>query len=326
MKVAVIGTGAYGLAIAKALAKHQDNNILIWSENEDKIKEARKTNMINSVLPGVKLPSTFKYTTSMEEATKDQDIIFIVVAAKYVSSVSLNMKHYLNKKTHVCICSKGIEIDTCSFVSEVFLSFNPKHKKLAIISGPSFAIDILNNEPVALSIASKSKSTLKIVKNAICSNVLKLRESDDLIGIQTCGSIKNIIAIASGMVTGLGYSDSTRAFLITEALHDMKELINGLGGNKKSIMAYAGVGDLLLTCTSIKSRNYSYGILLGQNKKNEAKEYLNSTTVEGYYTLKSIYRLIKRKKIKMPIMDLMYKIIMNDDDPKLLIEFLINKK
>lgn len=325
MKVAVIGTGAYGLALAKSLTK-KDNQIIVWSENEDKINEVKKTGMIQSVLPNVKLPKELKYTNSLEEAVYNQDLILIVVATKYVGDISKKIKSYLSKNTHVCICSKGIDIASCNFVSEVFYKYNPRHKRLAIISGPSFAIDILNSEPVALTVASKSFRTIETVQKALVSDTLKLRSTSDLIGIQICGSIKNIVAIASGIITGLGYSDSTRAFLITESLHDIKELISGLGGNKKSILSYAGVGDLLLTCTSVKSRNYSYGILIGAKKYQEANNYLNTTTVEGYYTLKSIYKLIKRKKIKIPIMDLMYKIIMNNDNPELIIEFLINKK
>lgn len=318
--------GAYGLAIANLLTKTQNNEIMVWSESKEKIEEVNKTNMLQVAFKDKLLPKSLKYTLSMEEAIKDKDIVFIVVAAQYVDSVALSMKPFLNKNTHVCICSKGIDIASCNFVSEVFYKYNPRHKRLAIISGPSFAIDILNSEPVALTVASKSFRTIETVQKALVSDTLKLRSTNDLIGIQICGSIKNIVAIASGIITGLGYSDSTRAFLITESLHDIKELISGLGGNKKSILSYAGVGDLLLTCTSVKSRNYSYGILIGAKKYQEANNYLNTTTVEGYYTLKSIYKLIKRKKIKIPIMDLMYKIIMNNDNPELIIEFLINKK
>ena len=157
------------------------------------------------------------------------------------------------------------------------------------------------------------------------SDTIKLRETSDLIGVELCGSIKNVIAIAAGRLEGMGYVESTRTFLITESLHDIKSLIYGLGGTKKTILSYAGVGDLLLTATSKKSRNYSFGILIGKKKNEEAKKYLETTTVEGYYTLKSIYTLIKRKKIKMPIIDLIYKIIIKNEKPEKLVEFLIKK-
>lgn len=147
-----------------------------------------------------------------------------------------------------------------------------------------------------------------------------------MIGTELCGSIKNVIAVAAGILEGLGYSESTRSFLITESLHDIKELIRGLGGKKKTILSFAGVGDLILTATSTKSRNYSFGILLGKGEFEEANKYLETTTVEGYYTLKSIYSLLRKRKIKMPVVDLIYKVVMKNEDPNKLVKFLMEKK
>ena len=166
---------------------------------------------------------------------------------------------------------------------------------------------------------------MNIIKKVLENDTLKLRTTNDVIGVELCGSIKNVIAIAAGILEGLGYTESTRSFLITESLHDIKSLIYGLNGNKKTILSFAGVGDLLLTATSTKSRNYSYGILIGQKKLEEADKFVNNTTVEGYYTLKSIYTLIKRKKIDMPIINLIYQIIINKKAPEKLVEFLIKK-
>ena len=138
------------------------------------------------------------------------------------------------------------------------------------------------------------------MKDVLENDTLKLRETTDLIGVQICGSVKNIIAVAAGMLSGMEYPESTQSFLITESLHDIKNLINALGGNPKTILSFAGVGDLLLTCTSTKSRNYSFGKMIGSGATKEEKEaHLATTTVEGYHTLKSIYKLIKKKKIKM---------------------------
>ena len=129
------------------------------------------------------------------------------------------------------------------------------------------------------------------------------------------------------MLAGMNYPESTQSFLITESIHDIKSLITKLGGNPKTILSFAGIGDLLLTCTSTKSRNFSFGYLIGSGAtKEEIDKYLSETTVEGYNTLKSIYKLIRNKKIKMPIIDLIYKIIMNNEPPQELVKFLINKK
>lgn len=326
MKIALLGTGVYGFAIAMAINKnHKD--ITMWTEDEEKYeKYVENGKKIKDIIKGYEAPSNIKLTISYEKACQDADVIFITSTAAYVGEICKNINQYISKKTVVCIASKGIENTSCAFLSDIaFATLKTKH--IAIISGPSFAIDMVANNPVGLSLATHSKKAIKYVKDALESDTLKLRPTNDLIGVQICGSVKNIIAVAAGMLDGMGYPESTRSFLITEALNDIKNLIAALGGNPKTINSFSGVGDLLLTCTSIKSRNFSFGKFVGEGAtKEQKKEHLETHTVEGYYTLKSIYKLIKNKKIKMPIIDLMYKIIMQDEDPKMLISFLVNKK
>ena len=325
MKVSLIGTGAYGIAMAMMLHKN-NKDIIMWTENEEKNKEYEKKGYIDGILPDIKCPEDIKLTTSIEEAVKDRDIIFIMSTAHFVGSICDQVKPYLKKEQVICIASKGIENNSCEFLSNI-ASEKLGTRKICIISGGSFAIDMVQGNPVALTVASKSKPSRKLVKKALQSDSVKLRESTDLIGVQICGSIKNVIALAAGMLDGMGYPESTQCFLITESIHDIKWLIGCLGGRPRTILSYAGVGDLLLTCTSTKSRNFSFGKVVGAGAtKKEKEEYLKNTTVEGYYTLQSIYKLVRRRKIKMPVVNLIYDIIMNDKDPKLLADFLINKK
>lgn len=321
--IAIIGTGAYGLSIALSLLKNK-KNIRMWVESEERANFLNNNRDSSGILPNINIPKEIEFSNDYEYVLKNAKIVFIVVATKFVGPVTQEISKYDIKGKHFCILSKGIEQNTCEFVADVFKR-NIKTKYLSVISGPSFAIDLANNDPIGLTIASKNKDTIKLIKKALQSDTLKLRPSNDIIGIELCGSIKNVIAIAAGILDGLGYSESTRSFLITESLHDIKSLIFGLGGKKKTILSYAGVGDLLLTATSTKSRNYSYGLLIGKGNKVEAENYIKTTTVEGYYTLKSIYTLIKRKKIKMPIIDLIYKIIINGENPNMLADFLIKK-
>ena len=323
MNIAIIGSGVFGIANAISLSHNTNNKIIMWTESEESLKRIESTRNNYDLLGGLKIPKSIKFTTSYEEVMKDADIVMLMPAAKFIDSVSKSIKPYITPKMMFVIGSKGIEQGSCRFVHEVFKD-NIRTKMLAVISGPSFAIDIANMEPTALACATKNTKVFNKLKEAYKGTNIKLRKSNDLIGTELSGSIKNVVAIASGMLEGLGYKESTRAFLITESLHDIKELIYGLGGSKKSILSYAGVGDLLLTATSTKSRNYSYGILLATDKV-KANKYLEETTVEGYYTLKSIYSLIKKKKVKMPLIDLIYKIVMNDDDPNKLIDFLMKK-
>lgn len=324
-KIALVGTGVYGLAMAMMINKNY-KDITMWTEDNSKYEKYLKDGCIKDLIPDFEAPKNIKLTNDYEEAVKGKDIIFIMSTAQWVGAICRSIKPFITKSTIVCIASKGIENVSCQFLSDIAYQ-ELKIKNIAIISGPSFAIDMANNNPVGLSIASHSKKALKEIKKVVANDTLKLRESNDLIGVQICGSIKNVIALAAGMLSGMNYPESTQSFLITESLHDIKNLISALGGNPKTILSFAGVGDLLLTCTSTKSRNFSFGRMIGAGAtKEEKEEHLKNTTVEGYHTLKSIYKLVKKKKIKMPIIDLIYKIVMNDEDPHLLVSFLINKK
>jgi glycerol-3-phosphate dehydrogenase (NAD(P)+) len=322
MNIAIIGTGVYGLAMAHALSQNKNNKIKMWSESHESIDIIKGKDI--EPLNNIRLDDSIIFSTDYAEVLKDAKLVFIMVAAKFVNSVCKDMKKYITSDMSFVIGSKGIEQDTCRFIHEVFKD-NIYTAKLGVISGGSFAIDIANLEPIGLTIATKNNDVLKNVTKAYSNTCIKLRRSKDLLGTELCGSIKNVIAVAAGILEGLGYAESTRSFLITESLHDIKELIFKLGGSKKTILSFAGVGDLLLTATSTKSRNYSYGVLLGSGKFKEAEEYTKTTTVEGYYTLKSIYTLIGRKKIKMPVIDLIYKIVMNGEDPNKLETFLMKK-
>lgn len=322
-KIAMIGTGAYGLGVSIALLK-KNESITMWVESEERAKFLNNNKKNANILPNIEIPENIIFTNDLNEVISNTNIVFIAVAAKFIDSVAKDLSKLNIKNKHFCILSKGIEQNTCEFVIDVFKRY-VKTKNVSVISGPSFAIDMAKGEPVGLTIASKNNKTMLAIKRVLASDTVKLRISNDIIGVELCGSIKNVIAIASGILEGLGYTESTRSFLITESLHDIKSLIYGLGGKKKTILSYAGVGDLLLTATSSKSRNYTYGILIGKKNYTMAEDYLKHNTVEGYYTLKSIYTLIKRKKINMPIINLIYEIIINKKEPEKLSEFLIKK-
>ena len=293
MKISIIGTGAYSVGIALMLAKKHGNKIMLWSENQDYVKEFKENRKISKIFNDVVFPDNIDITNSFEEVMKDTSLIFLITSAKYILSVCESILPYYNN-TPICIASKGIEHTTLRPLS-ILVKDTLKTKNVSVISGPTFAIDLINNEPAALAIAGYNKKTIKIVYENLSNDTLKLRKSSDIIGIQLCGSVKNIIAIAAGILKGLGYSESTQAFLINESLHDMKNIIHALGGKKKTILSFAGIGDLLLTCSSVKSRNYSFGYVIGSTKnKKEIDSYLNNNTVEGYYTLNSIYKMLQK--------------------------------
>lgn len=325
MNIAIIGTGAYGIALS--LMFHKNNNkIQMWTkfeEEKDRILNEREN---KKVLPGVKIPDDIDITCDMEEVVKDKDLIVIAVPAGFVDDVSFEIGKYFTEEQTFLLASKGIERNSCLFVGDIFKR-HVKTRKYAVISGPSFAVDMVTNCPIGLTLASEHKKTRKLVRGALESDSIKIRESRDVIGVEICGSIKNVIAIAAGILDGMGYPESTQAMFIVESLHDIKELISKLGGDRKTILTYAGFGDLLLTATSKKSRNFSYGRLLGTKApKSEVETYVNTTTIEGLYTIQSIYKLLKNKRVKIPIINLIYDIIEGKKDVNSLPEFLINKK
>lgn len=324
MKISVIGLGVYSLAISKMLAK-KPNQIMIWTESNEKYEEYKKTKRIKSVYD-TNIPKNIKISNDLKETLKDTQLIYIITASKYVDIVTQNMKEYYNKNIPICIASKGIEESREELLSNIVKN-TLNTKNIAVISGPTFAVDILNNEPVALALASTSKKAKECVLNTLANDTLKLRPSKDIIGIQMCGSIKNVIAIASGILSGLGYSNSTQSFLINESLHDIKDIIKIFNGHPKTILSFAGVGDLMLTCTSTKSRNFSFGYIIGSTKDpKKINEYLINNTVEGYNTLDTIHRMLNKKKITIELINILYDIVYNNKDANTLATFLITKK
>lgn len=325
MKVTILGSGAYGIALALMFNENKCD-ITLWEKFEEHAKQLRETRINDRVLPNVLIPKNIKIMSDLEESIKNSELIVIAIPAGFVDEVAAELSKYIKKGQHICIATKGIEQDTCLFIDDVVQKYI-KTKNIAAISGPSFAVDIASHVPIGLTLATKNKKTAALIHQGLENKTLKLRDTDDLVGTEICGSIKNVIAIAAGMIDGMGLPESTQAMLITESLHDIKELIKALGGDGKTILSFAGFGDLLLTCTSTKSRNFSFGRLIGSGtSKDEIDNYINNTTIEGLYTLKSIHKLIKNKKVDIPIIDLIHDIVFYDKDPNEIKRFLIEKQ
>ena len=323
MKIGIFGCGAYGMALSSILIENKCQ-ITMWTKFEEEKEQLEKTRCNEKLLPNFTLSDTIKITTDIKECIENKDLLIVAIPAAHVDTLAIEMKPYI-KNNHILIATKGIEQDTGLFINQILEKYLDT-KNIAVISGPTFAVDLITKMPAGLAVASKKKETIKRAKKALQNKYIKLRETNDIIGVEICGSIKNVIALSSGMLAGLGANDSTTAMLLTEAIHDMKEIIDAFKGDKKTVLSFAGFGDLILTCTSTKSRNYSFGKLIGEGSSKEEKEnYLKNTTVEGYYTLESIYNLLKNKKVSIPIIDLIYDIAVEGEDPKKLLTFLVEK-
>lgn len=320
MNISIIGTGIYGIALALNMAEN-NHNIIMWSENKELVIEFQKNHSLKPITD-TSIPDNINVIDNLEIALKSADLIVLVPSAKYISSITKDMQNYYQKDTPICLASKGIEQDG-TFLTTI-IKENLKPNNIAVLSGPTFAIDLINKEPCALSIGTNNITTYKIINEALANNHLKLEHINDIHSLELSGSIKNVFAIASGILAGLKYTDSTRAFLLTEALKSIKEILVALNFKPENIYSYACIGDLILTCTSPKSRNFEFGKLIGSKaQKEEIDEYLKTTTVEGYFTIKSLINLTHKLNIKVPLLNTIYDIIINNKNPEILPEFLI---
>lgn len=323
MKVGLFGTGAYGLALSSILV-HNHCDVTMWTKMPEEKECIEKTGKNEKCLPGYEVDKSIKITCNVKECIKDADLLIIAIPAAFVDSLCQELKPYI-KDQHIVIATKGIEQGTGLFMSQIIEKYL-NTTNVAVISGGTFAVDLITKMPAGLAIASTNPETTLLARQALQNNYLKLRENNDMIGIEICGSIKNVIALAAGMLAGLKANDTTKAMFITEATHDMEEILKAFGSDQRTVMSFAGLGDLILTCTSVKSRNYRFGQLIGEKKdKKIIDNYLKETTVEGYYTLESIYQLLNDKDVKIPIIDLIYDIAVNGKDPDLLLVFLVFK-
>lgn len=323
MKVCILGCGAYGLALS-SIASKNNVDLTLWTHREEEKLELERTR-IGKKLPEYKIPKKIKIESNITDAVEGKDLVVIAVPAFAFEETTKLMVKHLNKKTHVLIATKGIQQDTCMFLNDIFRKYSKN--KYAVISGPTFAVDIIRESPIGFALATTYPSTEKIIRKCFENDTTKFRRSRDVKGVEICGSIKNVMAIASGMLEGMGVTDSTRALFLTESMNDVKNLIKALGGRKKTILSFAGFGDILMTCTSKESRNFSFGYLIGNGAtKRKIDKYLETTTVEGMYTLKSIHKLVRKKRVKMPIINLIYDIINGKKEKEEMLRFLIEKE
>ena len=322
MKVGILGSGAYGIALASIIVSN-GHSVICWSHNKDNCELLNKTRK-SSKLNGYIISKEIVFSSDLKEVITDKDLIIIAVPAYSFEETIIKIKDILDKKTPILIATKGIQQDTCLFLHDVIKKYLTN--RIAVISGPTFANDIIHDSAIGFTLATKYNNVDKAVRDCFENNKTKFRRTKDITGVEICASVKNVMAIASGILEGMGVTDSTRALFLTESLNDIKELIHALGGKKGTILSFAGFGDILMTCTSKTSRNFSFGYLIGKGaSQEEIDNYLKNTTVEGMYTLKSIHKLVRKKKVKMPIINLIHNIIIGKKDKEEILKFLIEK-
>lgn len=311
MNITILGCGAYGTALSTILK--DKNKITMWNKFDKELSTLKKDN------------PTIEYTTNLKESTINSKLIIIAIPITFLEDTIKELAKVYNKQS-ILIASKGIDTNNNFFAHQIINKYI-KTKNIGAISGGTFAIDMQNKNVMGLTLGTKSTLLKKQVQKHIENKYLKIQYTTDLIGVEICGSIKNVIAIGFGILDGAKYPESTKFLYLTEAIYEINNFILSFKGNRKTIMSYAGIDDIIMTCTSDKSRNHSFGYLIGQNSSKEIiNDYKNNNTIEGLGTTKAIYNLAKNNNIKLNICNIIYNILYNNYKYNSLIEYLENKE
>ena len=309
MKITVLGSGAWGTALALLLAEN-GSDVTLWSYTEEKTKTLQETRE-SPMLKGVPLPRELKFTSDLA-AVKDCGLVVMATPSFAVRSTAQRLRGLVDPGTILVSVSKGIEKDSSLLLSQVIEEEVPC--PVAVLSGPSHAEEVGRHIPTGVVVASEDLAVAEQVQDLFMNQRFRVYTSDDKIGTEICAALKNIIALCAGCCDGMGYGDNTKALLMTRGLAEMARLGVALGGRKDSFTGLAGVGDLIVTCCSMHSRNRRCGILIGQGKPvDEARKEIGAV-VEGYYAAANARTLAQKAGVEMPIAQAAYEVLYEGRD------------
>jgi len=317
IKIGVVGAGSWGTALANLLASK--GYAIDWWVFEKEVNDQIRQSGENSVfLPGIKLSSNLFPSNDLAETVSDKDLVLVVVPSHVVRETSLNMADHLSPDTIIVSASKGIENKThltmTGVLQETLLNIPPH--RLAVLSGPSFAREVARNLPTVVTVASKDPAVAALVQQVMATPHFRVYTSEDVIGVELGGSLKNVIAIAAGVIDGLELGLNTRAALITRGMTEIRRLGIEMGANPRTFTGLAGFGDLILTCTGDLSRNHTVGKKIGQGEKVNDILGPMRMVAEGVKTAQSVYNLSRKLGVEMPISHETYRILYEDLSPR----------
>lgn len=316
IKIGVVGAGSWGTALANLLAD-KGYAVSLWvfeTEVEQQILNERENKVF---LPGIKLSDRLMPSVDLARVVSAKDLLLVVVPSHVMREISGRFSHHIKENTMVVSASKGIENITHLTMSQVLKEMIPhlSENRFAVLSGPSFAKEVAEKVPTLISVASQDPDAASFIQRVFATAYFRVYTNNDMIGVELGGAIKNVIAIASGIIDGLGLGLNTRAALITRGLTEIRRLGTQMGARPDTFAGLSGIGDLLLTCTGSLSRNYTVGKKIGAGKK--ANEILSEMRMvaEGVKTAKSVYNLSRKLNVEMPICHEIYRILYEDDSP-----------
>lgn len=305
-KVSIIGGGSWGIALAVLLHKN-GHEITIWSAREAKIEMLREKHE-NKMLPGVRLPEDTVFTTDDREAAEGKDLLVMAVASAYTRRTANRLSSLVAPGQKILNVAKGIEEHTQMTLSEIIEQEIPQ-ADVAVMSGPSHAEEVGRGLPTTIVVGAKSKATAEYIQNLFMNEAFRVYISPDILGMELGGSLKNVVALAAGIADGLGYGDNTKAALITRGITEIARLGTAMGGKFETFCGLTGIGDLIVTCASMHSRNRRAGILIGQGKSCEEAMEEVEMVVEGVYSAKAAMELAEKYHVQLPIIEQVNKVL-----------------
>lgn len=312
--VGVMGAGSWGTALALLLYSN-GHQVTVWSINEEEVEMLSKEREHKSKLPGVKIPEDMVFTSDMETAIKEKDFLVLAVPSAFTRGTARNMKPFVKEGQIIVDVAKGIEEDTLMTLSQQIEEEIPQ-ANVAVLSGPSHAEEVGRGLPTAVVIGAKTEETARYLQEMFMNHVFRVYISSDMLGMELGGALKNVIALAAGIADGMGYGDNTKAALITRGIAEIARLGVKMGGAIESFTGLTGIGDLIVTCASVHSRNRKAGYLMGQGKTMEEAMAEVKMVVEGVYSAKAAAKLGKKYGVALPIVDKVNEVLFEGKDPK----------
>ena len=309
-KAGVIGSGSWGTALARVLSKN-GHELTLWSRREEESRMLREERENKSKLPGVKLPDDILCTTDLEQTVEGKDILVLATASPSIRSMAKKMAPYVAAGQLIVDVSKGIEESTLMILTDVIAQEIPQCRA-AVLSGPSHAEEVGRDIPTTVVAGAKDRETAEYIQNLFMNKVFRVYTSPDMLGIELGGALKNVIALAAGAADGLGCGDNTKAALITRGIVEMSRLGVAMGGHIETFNGLTGIGDLIVTCASMHSRNRRAGILIGQGKTMQEAMDEVKMVVEGVNSAKAAKTLAEKYGIDMPIVQEVNQVLFED--------------
>lgn len=323
-KVAVLGAGSWGTALATVLDENKQQT-LIWSHREEQALEINEQHTNKKYLPEATLSSTLKATSSIEEAVKHADIIVMAVPTKGIRETCQKIMASIDRPKLFVHVSKGIEPGSLLRISQLMREeLAPEMvQDLVVLSGPSHAEEVVKHHPTTVAATCENLEAAERVQDVFMNGYFRVYTNQDVTGVEIGGALKNVIALAAGVIDGIGYGDNAKAALITRGLAEMSRLGVKMGANPLTFMGLTGMGDLIVTCTSVHSRNYRAGYMLGEGLKLDEILEKMGMVVEGVRTAKAAHQLSEKYEVALPIADALYRVLFEDQEPVEMVESLM---